>query len=180
MHHSVERFMRSHRGRSAPLAACGLVLVVMLAASACGSATTTTATTASGVTTTRTTAAPTAADPSALVGTKIEATSETPPDFAEALRQQKPIAVLFYTPSGVDDEKVRKSLETLAKTTKGVTFFSYDYRTPSLYGDLSSLLKVGYTPQGVFIDATGVVKNVSSGYLDEGTLKQYLANIRQP
>ena len=27
---------------------------------------------------------------------KIEATEQTPPDFAEALKQQKPLAVLFY------------------------------------------------------------------------------------
>ena len=47
-------------------------------------------------------------------------------------------------------------------------------------GTWRTLLQVGYTPYGVYIDGANVVRNVSSGFVDEGTLKQFLANISQP
>jgi hypothetical protein len=155
-------------------------MALVLSAWACGNSATTTTVSSPPTTGGSTTTSTVAGDPQALVGVKIEATQQTPPDFAEALREQKPIAVLFYTPGSVDDDKVRKSLETLSRTNKDIAFFAYDYRTPSLYGDLGALLMIGYTPHGVFIDTSNTVRNVSSGYVDDGTLKQYLANIRQP
>ena len=172
MRDSIERLKRSVRGWRAALLVGGLLLVLGLLAAGCGGGGATT--TAGGVTTTK------RPNTTTNTTTKVEATDQTPPDFAEALRQKKPLAVLFFTPGGVDDENVRKSFDTLSRTTKNVTFFVYDYRTPSLYGDLAAMLHVGYTPYGVYIDGASVVRNVSSGYVDDGTLKQYLANISQP
>jgi hypothetical protein len=176
---SIERLKRLVQGRRAAFLVGSLLLLLGLLAAGCGGATTTTA---GGVTTTKPAKTTTtgAGGQSALIGVKIEATDLTPPDFTEALKQQKPLAVLFFTPGSVDDDKVRKSLDTVSPTTPDVTFFYYDYRTPSLYGDLASQLQIGYTPYAVFIDGANTVRNVSSGYIDEGTLKQFLANISQP
>ena len=177
----IERLKRSVCGWRVAFLVGGLLLALGLLAAGCGGGSATT-TTAGGVTTTKPAKTTTtgASGQSPLIGVKIESTDQTPPDFAEALKQQKPLAVLFFTPGSVDDDKVRKSFDTLSGTTKDVTFFAYDYRTPSLYGDLATLLQIGYTPYGVYIDGANVVRNISTGYIDEGTLKQYLANIGQP
>jgi hypothetical protein len=56
-------------------------------------------------------------------------------------------------------------------------FLVYDYKLPNDYGDLSTLLGVGYPPELILVDKTGVVQKVYNGYIDEGTLNQGLVNL---
>jgi hypothetical protein len=185
LRHSLSLVKGRRPSRPSVLVVCVMVLAVGLLILGCGSSSTTTTTTSGAVTPSTgpvSTTAPGSGGSAAagLVGTTIPVSTGSPPDFQEALRQGKPIAVLFYTPGGVDDDSVRTSFDALSNTNSNVTFFSYDYRNPSLYGNLGVLLNVGYTPQGIFINGSNVVKNVSSGYVDESVLQQYLANIVQP
>jgi hypothetical protein len=184
LRHSFSQVKARRPIRPFVLVVCGVVLAVGLLIAGCGGGGTTTTTSGAVTPSTRpvstTSSGAGGSTAAALVGTKIPVSPQSPPDFQEALREGKPIAVLFYTPGGVDDDSVRTSFDALSNTNSNVTFFSYDYRNPSLYGNLGVLLNVGYTPQGIFINGSNVVKNVSSGYVDESVLQQYLANIVQP
>ena len=123
---------------------------------------------------TATTAAP--AD-SGVVGVTLTATPNTPADVASALQQNKPVVLLFYSPGGTPDTKVLQSLTSLTPQFPTAFISEYDYRAPDTYGDLGSVLQVGYLPTTVLIDASATVTQVFSGYVDEGTLNQSLVNL---
>jgi hypothetical protein len=112
-----------------------------------------------------------------LVGTHIEATDSTPREYVDAIQQGKPIVVLFYVTGSADDAKVQEAVNTLQGSFGGYVFLLYDYKTPDVYGDLSTLLKVNYPPQLVLIDGSGTVRTVFNGYVDEGTINQALVNL---
>lgn len=115
----------------------------------------------------------------AVIGTTVSSTDQTPADVRTALKDHRPIVVLFYVASSSDDDRVRLALERLKPKYPDVLFLSYEYRKPKAYGDLAQQFKVNYPPQAVFIDGKGVVRSVTSGYIDEGTLNQHIVNISQ-
>jgi hypothetical protein len=111
-----------------------------------------------------------------VVGGNIITTEDTPPAFVEAYGV-KPIVLLFYVPGAADDLKVMETLEALENSFSAYVFLAYDYKTPDAYGNLSSLLDVGYPPEVILIDRQGVIQEVWNGYVDEGTLNQALVNL---
>jgi hypothetical protein len=115
----------------------------------------------------------------ALIGTTLEPGESTPSEVSEALTERRPVVLLFYVPGNVDDTRVLESMQALEATYSDVTFLFYDYKAPAAYGDLAQMLQVNYPPQGVFIDTRGTIQDVSSGYIDEGTLNQAVVNLRQ-
>jgi hypothetical protein len=136
-----------------------------------------TTTTVSTVPTTTSSTAP--PEPFAdLIGTTLELTDETPPDLKNSLETSTPVVVTFYVTGGTDDTAVLTNLDKVALKNADVDFYSYDYKTPDLYGDLAGALQVEYPPQVVFIDSSGVIQAVTSGFADEGTLNQLVTNIR--
>lgn len=114
-----------------------------------------------------------------LVNTQIKATESTPSEYAEAIQQGKPVLILFYLSGGADDVKVLDSVTQLQAGFTDCTFLLYDSQLPDAYGDLSSLLRVNYPPQLVFVDGTGTIREIWNGYIDEGTLNQCLTNLVQ-
>jgi hypothetical protein len=116
-------------------------------------------------------------DQQPVVDEVIRTTDDTPTEVVEALTQGKPIVLLFYVAGGADDVSVLKSLDRLKTSFSGYEFLEYDYKAPDAYGDLSTILEVGYPPELILIDTTGVIKDVWNGYVDDGTLNQRLANL---
>ncbi len=114
-----------------------------------------------------------------LLLTKIAVTEETPEEYVAAIGQARPVVLFFYVPGNVDDQKVKEAFDAVQPDFPEYTFLRYDYKTPSAYGDLSTLLKVNYPPEIVLVDRGGAVRNIWNGYIDEGTLKQYLINLGQ-
>jgi hypothetical protein len=165
---------RRKRQSSALLLLLALALLVTLFAIGCGGEEKKTATTRGAVTTL----------PSgpggggSVLGGNIITTEDTPSAFVEAYGV-KPIVVLFYVPGAVDDLKVMETLEALENSFSTYVFLAYDYKTPDAYGNLSSLLDVGYPPEVILIDRQGVIQEVWNGYVDEGTLNQALVNLDQ-
>lgn len=115
----------------------------------------------------------------AAVGVTLTATDEMPEDVKAALKDHRPIVVMFYVPTGADDGVVLSGLDNLKGQYTDVFIVTYDYSKPGAYGDLAQQLKVNYPPQAMFIDTKGVVRSMTSGYADEGTLNQHVVNIRQ-
>lgn len=113
-----------------------------------------------------------------LVGTELVASDDTPEDVRTGLEQHMPMVVAFFVTGGTDDSMVLDELDKLAERVSDVDFYKYDYKTPAAYGDLAVQLQVDYPPQVAFIDSNGVIQGVTSGYADEGTLNQHVANIR--
>ncbi len=113
-----------------------------------------------------------------LVGTSLTPSEETPEEVRTGLEQHQPMVIAFYVTGGTDDAVVLDSLDALALRFSDVDFYTFDYKKPAAYGDLSALLEVDYPPQVAFIDARGTVRAVTSGYADEGTLNQNVVNIR--
>lgn len=148
-----------------------LVMLLVLILAACGTAATTT--TKSQPSTTTTT--------SKGEGAKIviKATSSTPAEIAQALDRKKPLVLLIYVAGGADDELVRKSLQKIAPRYPDVTFIMYDYSNPKEYGDIVSQLGVQYPPVVAFVDRNGTVQYLTTGFVDEGVLTQYVVNTRQ-
>jgi hypothetical protein len=155
-----------------------VVLVVVVAAalvvSGCGGGggNETTSTSNSGVVTTL----PSGGNGNKLEGTLIQPTSETPATFTDVFQTQ-PIVVFFYVSGGRDDEAVLANLKALEPSFGAYTFFYYKYNDPKQYGDLSTLMSVGYSPMVILIDRTGVVRKVWSGFVDQGSLNQSLVNL---
>ena len=114
-----------------------------------------------------------------LLLTKLAVTKDTPEEYVAAVGQARPVAMLFYVPGNVDDAKVLETFKAVQADFPEYTFLTYDYKTPSAYGDLSMLLKVNYPPEIVLVDRGGTVRNIWNGYVDEGTLKQCLINLGQ-
>jgi len=113
-----------------------------------------------------------------LVGTTLTATEETPEEVKNGLELHIPMVVAFYVTGGTDDDVVLDNLDKLALRFSDVDFYTFDYKAPAAYGDLAGQLHVDYPPQVAFVDASGVIQGVTSGYADEGTLSQLVANIR--
>jgi hypothetical protein len=99
-----------------------------------------------------------------------------PSEYVNALGK-RPIVVLFYSPGGIDDEKVLSVVRELRSAFSSYTFLMYDYRIPAAYGDLSQELDIGSPPQIVLTDSKGVRQDVWSGIIDRGTLNQSLLNL---
>ena len=114
---------------------------------------------------------------SGIVGYTLQVTPNTPADVKSALEQNQPVVLLFYAPGGSDDTKVLQSLTKLTPQFPIAFIAQYDYRAPDTYGDLGSVLQVGYLPTTVLIDASATVTQVFSGFVDEGTLNQSLVNL---
>jgi hypothetical protein len=114
-----------------------------------------------------------------LLMTKLAVTDNTPEEYVAAIGQARPVAMIFYVPGNVDDEKVLETFKTLQPDFPEYTFLIYDYKNPSAYGDLSMLLEVNYPPEVVLVDRAGTVQDIWNGYVDEGTLKQCLINLGQ-
>jgi len=111
-----------------------------------------------------------------MVGTRIKTTDDTPSAFVEAYGAQ-PIVVCFFVQGGRDDQLVWDSLQALQPAFPSYAFFYYSFSESELYGDLSRLLKVGYTPEITMFDDSGTIQYRWSGYVDEGSLNQSLVNI---
>jgi hypothetical protein len=121
-----------------------------------------------------------AAEPTVgLVGTKVTPTPLTPKEVRTALKEHRPMVVLFYVKTSVDDDTVKSSLERLKPRYPDALFLLYDYSNAKVYGDMAQQLKVNYPPQTMFIDAQGVVGSFTSGYADYGTLQQKVVNVTQ-
>ncbi|MBN1321882.1 MAG: hypothetical protein JXA87_13715 [Thermoleophilia bacterium] len=111
-----------------------------------------------------------------LVGTSVASTRDTPAEFTDVYAQT-PIVLLFYVPGNADDRSVLESLNRLKSSFSGYTFLVYDYKLPEAYGDLSTLLKIGYPPELILIDKAGVIRKIWNGYVDEGSLNQGLVDL---
>jgi hypothetical protein len=107
-------------------------------------------------------------------------TNETPEEF-RAVVKARPVAILFYVPGNVDDAKVLETFKAVQADFPDYTFWTYDYKDPNSYGDLSMLLEVNYPPEIVLVDKHGVVRDGDrwNGYIDESTLRQCLINVGQ-
>lgn len=112
-----------------------------------------------------------------LIDAKIATTSDTPKDYKDAVEQKRPIVMLFYVPGQADDSKVLASLQALAPSFANYTFLLYNYKNPTSYGNLSTLLGITYPPEIVLVRADGTVKKVLNGYQDQGSLNQQLVNL---
>jgi hypothetical protein len=168
---------------SSGLAALVLILTLSLLAAGCGGgeeqATETTVNTVAVAAQPVANTQPTQSVHEGLVGTVLEPTEQTPVEVSEALAQGRPVVVMFYVPGSHDDSLVRESLDKLMPQYEDIFLAVYDFKVPDAFGDLARLLEVDYPPQVVFVDTAGVIRSVLSGYADEGTLNQHLANIRQ-
>lgn len=163
-----------HRSIRPSMQACAAICVIVLlgvALAGCGQTTSTT-TTATATTTTHKSA-------DGPVGYPLQATDETPVELAQALRAKKPVVILIYVAGGATDEPVRKSLAALAPKYPDVTFLTYNYNNPKEYGDIVGLLGIHYPPFVAFVDTGNVVRYLTTGFVDEGVLNQYVVNIRQ-
>ncbi|MCE5253457.1 MAG: hypothetical protein LLG45_04495 [Actinomycetia bacterium] len=153
-----------------------LVLVLLLALTVCGCGGGGEETTTTGIpvaTTGPSSPGTTVAD---LVGKSIEPTEDTPAEFVDAYGV-RPIVLLFYAPGGTDDTSVSEAVDGLSSSFDNYLFLIYDYKTPEAYGDLPSLLQVGYPPELILIDREGVIQGIWNGYVDEGTMNQALVNL---
>jgi len=154
--------------------AVSLGFCVVLWTAACGGGgVQTTTTTGKKPATTTSVSLPSSAS---LLGTTVKTTEQTPQEFVQAYGT-RPIVVFFYVPGNADDGLVLESVQRLERAFSEYVFLAYDYRAPAAYGDLPTLLKVGYPPQLVLIDKKGVVREVWNGYIDEGSLNQKLVEL---
>ena len=112
-----------------------------------------------------------------LAGSYLELNEETPLEVQEAVEQGQPMVILFYVNGGEDDMRVRESVDAVAGDYPEIRFLSYDFKDPESYGNLGRKLRVDYPPQLMFINEDGLINKVISGYVDQGTLFQSVANI---
>ena len=163
------------------LAVAILLISVTLLAAGCGlggggSSATTALTIPSGATPS-VTASGTVTPQKQLVQKKLVATKFTPTDVSDALKAGRPVVLLFYVAGSSDDAQVLASLQKLQPEFSSYTFGIYDYKTPSAYGDLSTMLQVNYPPELILIDGKGTIKEIWNGFVDEGTMNQSLVNL---
>ena len=167
------------------MAAASLVLLLVGGVVGCGGGGDEQSTATTVVTTAAKASAPAPAAEAAddvsqvAVGLTLEPTDLTPDEITAALKEHRPIVVLFYVSTGADDSEVRTALDALKPQYADVLFVTYDYSDAKAYGDLAQQLKINYPPQTMFIDSKGMVRSMTSGYADEGTLNQHVVNIRQ-
>jgi hypothetical protein len=164
----------SRRSRQ-PAALLSILILVAVFAWGCGSGGGDTTTTTAGVVTPTPSPGVTAAN--SVIGTKLKTTDSTPKEYVDAIAQAQPVVIVFYVTVGADDTKVLESINALQPQFPDYVFLLYDYKTPDIYGDLSTLLKVSYPPELVLVDSGGYVREVWNGYVDQGTINQSLVNL---
>ena len=160
----------------------GILLIAAFAGAlswGCGGGQTTTTATAGLVPTTVPFVAGSESVADALLLTKLKTTVDTPTEYVDAVDQGHPVVLLFYVTGSVDDAKVLDTVTRLQPAFQDYVFLLYDYKTPSAYGDLSTLLKIRYPPELVLVDGTGTIRAIWNGYVDEGSLNQGLVTIGQ-
>lgn len=113
-----------------------------------------------------------------LVGSYLQFTEETPQEVVDAVEAEQPLVVLFYVAGSEDDSRMRETVEDLRAEYPDVVFLTYEHSDPDSYGDLAAQLRIDYPPQMVFIKRDGMINKVLSGFADEGTVNQSVANIR--
>jgi hypothetical protein len=166
----------SRRGRQHGTFAVVLALLVWAIAGCAGGSTATTTLPTDGGLATTTSETPAASATTSSTLATSELVDGVPAEYVEAFGQ-RPIVILFYVPGGVTDEKVLKVVNELSVTFREYTFLTYDYRAPTVYGDLAQALKITNQPQLVLIDRHANRYKVWSGYVDKGTLYQSLVNL---
>jgi hypothetical protein len=172
----IEMSGRSRQWAVVLLVVTGLTLFL----AGCGVGGGSSTTSSSLANTTRTTATPSVGSAiEDLLLTKLATTKDTPEEYVAAIGQARPVVLLFYVPGNVDDTKVKEAFDAVQPDFPDYTFLTYDYKSPSAYGNLSMLLKVNYPPEIVLVDKAGTVRSIWNGYVDEGTLKQCLINLGQ-
>lgn len=148
-----------------------LLIATVLVAAGCGDSTTTT------VLPTTTTTVKTGGQ--GLIDEMLVASDETPTELSQALSTKTPVVIMIYVAGGAEDESVRKSLAKIAPKYSDVSFLTYNYNNPKEYGDIARLLGVQYPPFVAFVDKNNVVRYLTTGYVDEAVINQYVVNIRQ-
>jgi hypothetical protein len=94
-----------------------------------------------------------------------------------ALDAHKVVAILFWNRHGVDDRRVKASLDSLPHKRWAATF-SDRVKNLSRYTRITAAANVATTPSVVIVNRKGQAE-VVSGYVDRETLGQYILNARR-
>ena len=157
-------------------------LFAVMVLTSCGAASTTsaegTATPAAGTTAAGASAAATITPDMQLpVPRAFEVSAEnTPQFFQDALKQKKPLLVMFYAEDGVSQQAM-EAVETAYNNDKYagvVDFLLLKQGDSDEITELARNFSVGYIPYTTVIDRNGQIIFEQTGFLDTKVLEQYL------
>jgi hypothetical protein len=108
---------------------------------------------------------------------KVVPGPNTPQYVSDPLKDKRGVVLLVYVKGASDDEAMLANFEKLkAKYEAQGSFFSYEAADVSKTGDLLAQLKVSQPPVLAVISGDGSVYQEYTGWIDEQTMSQVLAN----
>lgn len=111
----------------------------------------------------------------------VKATESTPSFISDAFNQGKGVILLAYVQGAADDDAMVASFEAIkAKYQNDSSFFSFEARDASQFGDVLNQLRVNAPPIFAVIRADGSVYQLYTGWIDRMTMEQVVSNSVSP
>jgi hypothetical protein len=98
-----------------------------------------------------------------------------PKPVRKALDANKVVVVLFWSPRGVDDRSVKRSVDGLSRHGGKVAVFEDDLKNFGRYARIAAPAKVVQTPTLIVTNKQDEAR-VATGYLDSTTVEQYVVD----
>jgi hypothetical protein len=98
-----------------------------------------------------------------------------PAPVSRALRKNKVVVLLFWSPRGVDDRAVKSAVDALPRHGGKVAVFTDRLKRLARYTKVTAGANIVQTPTLVVTDKKGEAR-VATGYLDPTTVEQYVVD----
>ena len=108
---------------------------------------------------------------------KITPTADTPSFIADPLKEQRGVVLLIYCRGAVADMQMVTFFDRVrSEYAARSSFFSFEARDVGALGDVLAQLHAYNPPMLAVIDGKGEVRSLYTGWIDERTLEQRVAD----
>ena len=108
---------------------------------------------------------------------QLKPTAETPKFIAEPLKEKRGVILLVYVKGATDDEEMLSSFNNVkSQYASQAAFFDFEARDVSELGDVMVQLMLDQPPALAVISGDGNVYQAYTGWIDQKTMEQVVAN----
>jgi hypothetical protein len=106
---------------------------------------------------------------------RVSQSRTLPAPVSRALRKNKTVVLLFWSPVGVDDRAVENAVDALPRHGGKVAVFKDRLKRLARYTRITAGANIAQTPTLVVANRKGEAR-VATGYLDPATVEQYVVD----
>jgi hypothetical protein len=108
---------------------------------------------------------------------KLEPTANTPKFISNPLKEKRGVILLVYVKGAADDEEMLSSFNAVkSEYASQGAFFDFEARDVSELGDVLDQLQISQPPALAVVSGSGAVYQAYTGWIDQKTMEQVVAN----